>query len=181
MFKYPKAFQCDNGPEFKNEMTKLLEKHNVEIRRATTKYKHAHTAFVEDFNKELAKLLLKPMDAQELQDPEKFSTIWVKNLNKSVNKMNNTVSSMIDMKPKDAIKLDTVSLDKTYPEETILARDGLCRYPYQPGEQHGDQKRRAADLIWSKNTYRLDQIVQHPGNCVFYCLQDGPDRAFVRK
>ena len=31
VFKYPKVFQCDNGPEFKNEVTKLLEKHNVNI------------------------------------------------------------------------------------------------------------------------------------------------------
>ena len=31
VFKYPKAFQCDNGPEFKNEVIKLLEKHNVDI------------------------------------------------------------------------------------------------------------------------------------------------------
>ena len=64
VFKYAKVFQCDNGREFKNDVTKLLEKHNVEIRRATTKYKHTHTAFVETFNKELAKLLFKPMDAQ---------------------------------------------------------------------------------------------------------------------
>ena len=134
MFKYPKTFQCDNGSEFKNEVIKLLEKHNVEIRRATTKYKHTHTAFVEDFSKELAKLLFKPMDAQELQDPEKVSTIWVKNLNKAVNKINNTESSMIGMKPKDAIKLDTVPLDKIYPEETILRKDGLYRYLYQPSK-----------------------------------------------
>ena len=80
--------------------------------------------------------------------------------------MNNTVSSMIGMKPKDAIKLDTVPLYKTYPEETVLPEDGLYRYLYQPGEQHGDQKRRATDLIWSKNTYRLDRIVQNPGNRV---------------
>ena len=26
VFKYPKEFQCDNGSEFKNEVTKLLEK-----------------------------------------------------------------------------------------------------------------------------------------------------------
>ena len=64
VFKYPKAFQCDNGSEFKNEATKLLEKHNVDIRRATAKYKHTHTAFVEAFSKELAKLLFKPMDAE---------------------------------------------------------------------------------------------------------------------
>ena len=160
VFKYPKVFQCDNVSEFKNEVTKLLEKDNVDIRRSTTKYKHTHTAFIEAFNKELAKLLFKPMDAQELQDPEKVSTIWVKNLNKTVNKMNNTVSSMIDMKPK---------------------MDELYRYLYQPGEQRGDQKRRTTDLIWSKNTYRLDRIVQDPGNRVLYYLQDGPDRAFLRE
>ena len=62
-------------------------------------------------NKELAKLLFNLMDAQELQVPEKVSTIWVKNLNKTVNKMNNTASSMIGMKPKDAIELGTVPLD----------------------------------------------------------------------
>ena len=66
VFRYPKAFQCDNGSEFKNEVTRLLEKHSVEIRRATAKYKHTHAAFAEAFNKELAKLLFKPMDAQKV-------------------------------------------------------------------------------------------------------------------
>ena len=158
-------------------MTKLLEKHNVDIRRATTKYKHTHTAFVEA----LTKLLFKPMNVQELEDPEKVSTIWVKNLNKVVNKMNSTVSSMIGMKPKDAVTLDTVPLDQTYPEENVLPKDGLYRYLYQPGEQHGDKKRRETDFIWSKNTYRLDRIVQEPGNRVLYYLQHGADRGFVRE
>ena len=125
--------------------------------------------------------MFKAIDAQELQDPEKISTIWVKNLNKTVNKANNTVFSMIDMKPRDAIKLDTVPLDKKCPKETVLPEDGLYRYLYQPGEQHGDQKRRATDLIWSKNAYRIDRIVQDPGNPVLYYLQDGLDRAFVRE
>ena len=139
VFKYPKTFQCDNGSQFKNAVTKLLEKLNVDIRGATMKYKHTHTDFVEAFNKVFAKLLFKPVDTQELQDPGKVSTIWVKNLNKTVNKMNSTVSSMTGMKPKDAIKLDTVPLDKTHPEETVLPEDGLHGYLYQPGEQHGDQ------------------------------------------
>ena len=94
----------------------------------------------------LTKLLLKPIDDQELQDSEKISTIWVKNLNEIVKKMNNTKSSMIDMKPKDVIKLGTVPLDKTYPEETVLTEDGLYRYLYQSGEQHGDQKNRQQTL-----------------------------------
>ena len=95
--------------------------------------------------------------------------------------MNNTVLSMTSMKPKDATKLDTVPLDKRYPKETVLPEDGLYRYLYQPGEQHGDQRRWEIDLIWSKNTYQLDRIVQDPGNRILYYSQDGPDRAFVRE
>ena len=37
--------------------------------------------------------------------------------------MNNTVSLMTGMKPKDAIKLDTIPLDKTYPKQTMLPKD----------------------------------------------------------
>ena len=75
VFKYLKAFQYNNGSKFKNEVTKLHEKHNVDIRRAATRYKHTQTAFVEAFNKELEKLLFKTMNASELQDPVKVSTI----------------------------------------------------------------------------------------------------------
>ena len=42
---------------------------------------------------------------------------------------------MIGMKPKYAIKLDTVLLDKAYPKETVLPKDGLYSYLYQPCEQ----------------------------------------------
>ena len=121
------------------------------------------------------------MDAQELQDPEKVSTVWVKILKKIENKINNTISSMIGMKPKDAIKLDTIPLEKKYPEETVLPEDGLYRYIYQPVEQHGGQTRQATYLICITNTYQLDRIVQDPGNRVLYYLHPGPDRAFVRE
>ena len=68
VFKYRKVFDCDNGPEFKSDMTKLLEKHKVEVGKATTKSKKTHTVFVEAFNKELLKQSFKPMDAQECQN-----------------------------------------------------------------------------------------------------------------
>ena len=44
---YPEIFQCDNGSEFKGEMTKMLEKHEVKIRLVTSKYAHIHTAFLQ--------------------------------------------------------------------------------------------------------------------------------------
>ena len=67
---YPKIFQCDNGSEFKAEVTKMLEKHEVRIQCAMTNYKHTHTAFVEALNKILAEQLFKVQDAQELNDPD---------------------------------------------------------------------------------------------------------------
>ena len=69
VFKYPKVFQYGSGPKFKREVTKLLEKHNVNIRRSIMKYKHTHTAFAKAFNKELEKLLFRPMD------PKSFKTL----------------------------------------------------------------------------------------------------------
>ena len=95
--------------------------------------------------------------------------------------MSNTVSLMIDMKPRDTIKLDAVLLDKKYPEETVLPKDGLYRYLYQPDEQHGNQKRRATDLVWSKNVYQLDRIVEEPRNRILHYFQDRPNRPFVRE
>ena len=53
VFKYSKDLQIDNSSEFKGEVTKLFEKRNVKIRRATAKYKHTHISFVEVFNKKL--------------------------------------------------------------------------------------------------------------------------------
>ena len=178
---YPKIFQCDNGSEFKGEVTKMLEKQEVKIRRVTTKYKHTHTAFVEALNKILAERLFKVQDAPELNDPEKVSSRWAKHLYGLVDEINDTETEMTGMKPKDAIKLNEVPpvTWESYPPEEVLPEDGLYRYLSQPGEEHDDQRCRATDRIWSKGTYRLREIVENPGNHVMYYLLDEPKRAFV--
>ena len=124
---YPSTFQCDNGSEFKGEVTKMLEKQEVKIQRVTTKYKHTHTAFLEALNKILAERLFKIQDAQELNDPEKVSATWVKHLYGSDDKLNDMETQMIGMKPKDAIVLDQVPLvaQESYPPEEVLPEDGL--------------------------------------------------------
>ena len=70
----PKEFHCDNGSEFKSSVTTFLQEHNVKIKRVTTKYHHTHTAFVENFNKQLAKKLFLLQDIQELHDPDKIKS-----------------------------------------------------------------------------------------------------------
>ena len=95
----PKIFQCDNGSEFKGEVTKMFKKHEVKIQRVTTKYKHTHIAFVEALNKILTERLFKVQVAQELNDPEKVSATWVKHLYGLVDELNDTETEMIGMKP----------------------------------------------------------------------------------
>ena len=87
-----------------------MENQEVKIGGVRTKYKHTHTAFVEALNKILTERLFKVQDAQELNDPEKVSSRWVKHLYGLVDELNDTETEMIGMKPKDAIKLDEVPL-----------------------------------------------------------------------
>ena len=178
---YPKIFQCDNGSEFKGDVTKMLEKNEVKIQRVMTKYKHTHTAFVEALNKIFAERLFKVQDAQELNDPEKVSSRWVKHLYGLVDELNDMETEMTGMKPKDAIKLKEVPLvaRESYTPEEVLPGDGLYRYLLQPGEEHDDQRRRVTDRIWSKTSYRLREITENPGNRMMYYLLDEPERAFV--
>ena len=178
--KYPEVFQCDNGSEFKADVTKLLEKNKVQIIRATTRYKHTHTAFVESLNKILAENLFRIQDSQELNNPNKISSTWVKHLYKLIDNLNNTKTSMINMKPVDAIKLKEIKLLNKfkYLPEQKLPEDGLYRYLLQPGEEHNDQRKRATDTIWSKGDFRLKKVVLEPDNRIMYYLQDGPERVF---
>ena len=84
---------------------------------------------------------------------------------------------MIEMKPKDAIKLNEVPLvtQEGYPPEEVLPEDELYQYLLQPGEEHDDQRCRATDRIWSKASYRLREIAENPGNHMMYYLLDGPE------
>ena len=196
--RYPKEFHVDNGTEFKAGVLKLMKEKGVKVVSATTKYHHNFTAFIERFNKTLAERLFKAQDAQELQNPTKDSRIWVKYLQKVVTRLNSEKTQMLGMTPAKAVKLTSVELKvKPYPEEKVLPEDGLYRYLYQPGELEDDNRRRATDMIWSWNTFRLDRIVdrlaaqheQNPGQRVLYYLTDGspggsagaPQRAFVRE
>ena len=57
MFKYPKVFHYNNESEFKSNVTKLLEKCNVDIRRATTEYKYTHS-FCRSLDQKASKIVV---------------------------------------------------------------------------------------------------------------------------
>ena len=52
---YSKVIQSDNGREFKAEVTKLLEKHEVRIQCTMTKYKHTQDARQQDAHRTIIK------------------------------------------------------------------------------------------------------------------------------
>ena len=181
--RYPKELHVDNGTEFKVDVLKLMKEHDVKVVSVTTKYHHNFTAFVERFNKILAERLFKAQDAQELQNPTKDSKIWVKYLQTIVRRLNSEKTRMLGMTPAKAVKLDSVELKvNPYLEEEVAPEDGLYRYLYQPGELEGGDRRRATDMIYSWNTFRLDKIVEDSEQRVLYYLADNaPKRAFVRE
>ena len=146
---YPKIFQCDKGSKVKRDVTKMLETQEVKIHRVTTNHKHTHTAFVEALDKIFAERLFKVQDAQELNDPEKASSRWVKHLYGLVDELDNMETEMTGMKPKDAIKLKEVLpvARESYRPEEVLPEDGLYRYLLQPGKEHDDQRHIATDRI----------------------------------
>ena len=112
------------------------------------------------------------------KNSKKVSKIWVKNVDKILNKMNNTIADMIGMKPKDAIK-------PFYWTKYIQKKPYYLKIVYTDIDinlvNNTEIKKRTTDFIWSKNMYLLDRIAQEPGNCALYYLQDGTDRAFVRE
>ena len=97
--------------------------------------------------------------------------------------MNSKESLTIDMHPKDVIKLDIAELDKyeTYPGENVLPEDGLYRlYTSQANDMEINY------LLMSHWIYLGQKYVSVRSNCkiacnpILYCLEGGPDRAFVR-
>ena len=65
---------------------------------------------MEALNNILAERLFKVQDVQELNDPEKVSSRWVKHLYGLADELNDMETEMIGMKAKDAIKLNEVPL-----------------------------------------------------------------------
>ena len=93
----------------------MLEMHELRIRHVTMKYKHTHTAFVEALNKIFTEQLFKVQDVQELNDPKRVSSAWIKHLYLLVDHLNDTKTQMIGMSLKDATGWKKVPLVESHP------------------------------------------------------------------
>ena len=157
VFKYPKLFQCDNGSEFKSDVSKLLEKHNVDIRRTTTKYKELWNPLTKSWQNSCSSpWMLKSFKTQyQHKYQDKYQQFGLKILTaletrflciQSKYRKIRTRKKSVFGHPScsDAIKRCIIKLDKSEknPEESVQPEDGLCRYLYQPAEQHEGKKKK---------------------------------------
>ena len=89
-----------------------------------------HSYSICPLNKILAEQLFKVQDSQELNDPEKVLSTWIKNLYGLVDCLNDTRTQVIGMSRKDATGLKKnllVNRENYLPEDT-LPEDGLYHY-----------------------------------------------------
>ena len=92
-----------DGKEFYEDLTKLMEKHDVIIQRGDPSQHHSQ-GIVERFNRTLADRLFSYQYHKELEDPSKSNRESVSKLQNVVSTLNNEKTRLIGMKPIDAIK-----------------------------------------------------------------------------
>ena len=122
LLTYPKTLIIDDGKEFYEETTKLMEKHDVIIQRGDPS-QHGSQGIVERFNSALADRLFSYQYHKELEDPSESNREWVSRLQNVVSVLNNEKTRLIEMKPIDAIKQTLVRQGfsqpvKNYEEKT---------------------------------------------------------------
>ena len=186
--KWPKLLQVDPGREFMGEVSTLLKKHDVSVRRGRVDI-HRDQGIVERFNRTLAERLFGHQYAQEMRLPEgERSTEWVDRLPAVVSALNNEVTRLTGRKPSEAIRADSVEqkpssvvADRSVGlEEKRIPTDVSVRYLYQPGELEGG-RRRATDPVWSLTQHTVERAVVKKGEPILYYLVEGPERGFVRE
>lgn len=154
-----------------------MEKRNVKLIKSLDKKK---VAFVERFNRTLSEKLFAYQYNEEMLN-YKTNKEWVDRLPHVIESLNKEVTRMIDMKPIDAIKLDSVPQPEYEQTDDDLQIDAIVRYLYRPGEEHNDKRYRATDAIWSVNAYLLDDIKTFDNQPSIYTLQGLSDRTFTKE
>ena len=85
---YPKTLIVDNGKEFYEDTTKLMEKHDVIIQCGDPS-QHRSQGIVERFNRTLADRLFSYQYHKEFKDPSKSNREWVSRRQNVINALNN--------------------------------------------------------------------------------------------
>ncbi len=141
-----------------------------------------HCAFVENFNKELARLIFKDQHIVEMETHQS-DTKWVNKLQKYVKALNNRKTRLIKMKPVDAYKMIMVpqptnnfskeDTSKRFKVGTLVRRmlngdEILTIVTNKTSAEKGVDKtrRRATDPYFTRDVYRVSRVIEQPVNDV---------------
>src|SRR5215469_4154014 len=181
---WPKELHVDNGSEFKGNIIELMKRKSVRIRIGNSKRSQC---IVERFNKTLARKLYRIQDVNDLINKLERNKKWVKNLPIVINTLNNTVTRLINLKPKDAIRLTHVNAIPSQPArrhvgfmEPHLSHMTPVRYLLDVSEFEGG-RRRATDPNWSPDICYVKYSQVSKDQPVLYRLKKIPYRFFVRE
>jgi hypothetical protein len=187
---WPNEFLSDKGPEFKGACERLLKEHGVKIRKAKSK---RTMGIVERYNSTLTKRFFRIQDAHDLLalHLSARSRAWVKNRPIIVKDINNSITSLIGITPVEAIKKKMVNARPSWParrptgyNEDKLTYDILIRYLLEPSDLEGN-RRRAGDMNWSQQIYRIRKALIQKDQPILYWLIDdngkSPERSFVNE
>lgn len=177
MLDYPKEIVSDYGLEFYGVFKADMEKHNVKLIKSLDKKK---VAFVERFNRTLSEKLFAYQYNEEMLN-HKTNKEWVDRLPHVIESLNNEETRMINMKPVEAIHLDSVPQPEYEEVDVDLPIDSIVRYLYKPGEEHNDKRYRATDAIWSVDPYLIDDIKSFDNQPSIYTLQGLGERTFTKE
>ena len=164
----PVLLRSDQGAEFNGEFKRLMGKDIMHKKQP----RGFHLPFVERVNQTVAKKLYSHQTIKELET-SKPSKQWISRLPEIENEINTTTHSGIDLQPVVAMELDTVpqgakEFKKTdtapfYPQGTKV-RYLLRNDEYQDAAtgKRNVERRRATDILWSKEIYVVEEVIQEP-------------------
>jgi len=180
LLKKPQKIQVDRGSEFNNGI--IINWCKTNGIKLIFNEPSNHVPMVENFNKQLARLIFKDQAAKELQTG-KENVKWVDKLNNYVDILNNRKTRMIGMKPVDAIKLDyvqqpennfsKVDMEKFHRIGTkvrrLLNNDEVQDYITKKIKT---ERKRATDATFSLNTYTVESLHRARDELIMHKIRD---------
>ena len=172
--KPPNRIIADSGTEFKGVFAKYCEDNDITLQISPPNH-HRPQGHVEVFNAMLAKELYKRLDAEE--EPG-YDPSWPANLQSVVERFNSRKYKSINMRPIDAVKLDSVKqpvFDKKKLEQLNRNEFNIfdrVRYLLPRDDPEFGLRRRVTDPTWSTGEYEIYQIIELPNNPKLYYIRN---------
>ena len=160
--------QVDDGSEFKGEMNEFAKKHKIGIRRALPN-RHRQQASVEALNGILAKIIFE-LQAIEEVSTNKVNKKWVKNLPIIIEEYNKKLSNSVKTKKKSNHATCQGDSCNLLNEGDYVRRILDYAIDNATGKKI-DSKFRGTDARWSKELYKIENVILAPGQPPLYKLE----------